>query len=72
MTTASLPGNTGLSPEYVTVLENRIAQLESQVWKFETQISRQQSSVSAMEFRLPNTNLISPNFLTRAFAARGI
>jgi hypothetical protein len=62
MALVSPSSNVGISAEYVTTLEKRIIQLEEQIGKFEKQISSQ---------RLPDTDLLSPSFLRRAFTVWG-
>ncbi|MEW6505170.1 MAG: hypothetical protein AB1457_14505 [Chloroflexota bacterium] len=63
--------DSGISIEYVMTLEQRIRQLENQIQQLEQQQSKQQSLLSTVENKLPNTSLLSPKFLTRAFAIWG-
>ena len=56
-----------VTTEYVTALEHRVAQLEGQLQQVQRAQILQQSQPAA----LPNTQLLSPNFLTRAFAVWG-
>ncbi len=55
-----------VSSEYVMSLEKRVAQLEDQLQRVQQTV---QQPVSRLN--LPTTQLISPNFLTRAFAVWG-
>jgi hypothetical protein len=71
MALVSPSSSLGNSAEYVTTLESRIVQLEEQISKFEKQISSQQTSISNVSQRLPNTDLLSPSFLRRAFTVWG-
>ncbi len=52
-------------------LESKINRLESQVQELEKQLAAQQSNVNGLANRLPNTQLLSPKFLTRAFTIWG-
>jgi hypothetical protein len=42
-----------------------------QIQELQRQIAAQAYRIADLEARLPNTNLISPNYLTRAFAVWG-
>jgi len=61
----------GNSPDNITMLERRIVQLESQIQEFEKQLTQQQKALTAAGNQLPDTSLLSPSFLTRAFAVWG-
>ena len=65
-----MPSSAPNSPEYVFALEKRIMYLESQVpLLLQYLLSAKLSQEPA--FRLPNTALISPSFMSRAFAVWG-
>ena len=59
----SLPAN---SPEYVFALEKRVMTLEAQLRHLSDSVNR----ASAIA-KLPNTAIVSPSFLSRAFAVWG-
>ena len=61
----------GTSADYVMALERRIIQLENQIQQFEKQLSQQQTNITVVGNKLPNSNLLSPSFLSRAFAVWG-
>ena len=48
-----------------------IMQLENKIELLEAQLQRQAEQISALSDRLPDTNLISPNFIKRAFTVWG-
>lgn len=59
------------SPAYIMSLESKIIQLENKVQQLENRIAQQDRNIKGVVGRLPNTSIISPNFLTRAFAVWG-
>jgi hypothetical protein len=71
MALASPSSDMGISSEYVTTLERRIVQLEEQIGNFEKQILSQQTSISNVTKRLPDTDLLSSSFIKRAFTVWG-
>ncbi|MBL8078396.1 MAG: hypothetical protein JNM55_10580 [Anaerolineales bacterium] len=71
MTQNSLSPSAGFSPDYVMSLERRIMQLENQVQQFEKLATQQQSIITTLSNKLPNTSLLSPSFLARAFTVWG-
>ncbi len=71
MTQNSLSSSSGLSPDYVMSLERRIIQLENQVQQFEKLATQQQTIITTLSNKLPNTSLLSPSFLSRAFTVWG-
>ena len=71
MTQNSLSPSGGFSPEYVMSLESRIVQLENQVQQFDILATQQQAVITTLSNKLPNTLLISPSFLARAFTVWG-
>lgn len=52
--------NTTISPEYLEMMEKKLADLERQIRRLEY-----------LEAWIPNTNLLSPSFLSRAFTVWG-
>jgi hypothetical protein len=64
MTDNSISSSANDSLGTIQALEGRIAQLEDHVHQLEKQISYLQN-------RLPNTSLLSPKLLTRAFTVYG-
>ncbi len=71
MTENSLSPSAGLSSDYVMSLERRIMQLENQVQQFEKLVAQQQVIITTLSNKLPNTSLLSPSFLARAFTVWG-
>jgi hypothetical protein len=67
----SLPAPTDSWREYVTALENRLQQLEARLQEFETKLPEQPDALEALPEGLPDTQLLSTNFLRRAFAIWG-
>jgi hypothetical protein len=59
--------------DYLALLENRITELEERNQKQLTAIEdlQQRPQPRPLEAHLPKTNLVSPNFLKRAFAVWG-
>jgi hypothetical protein len=57
------------NPQGQNFLENGPA--SAQIQELQRQIAAQAYRIAELESRLPNTNLVSPKFLTRAFAVWG-
>ena len=51
--------------------ELALLQLENKIELLEAQVQQQADEISSLTDRLPDTNLISPNFLKRAFTVWG-
>lgn len=62
---------TGNSADHIMTLERRIVQLEEKIQQLEQRLSTQQTAISEVEKDLPVTALLSPKFVTRAFAVWG-
>jgi hypothetical protein len=64
----SLPAN---SPEYVFALEKRVMTLEAEVRRLSASVTEASALSSNAIAKLPNTAIVSPSFLSRAFAVWG-
>ena len=66
-----LSSNIETLTEYVLRLEKRVSQLEDNNSLLKRQLSDQQTNMSVVRNELPNTSLLSPSFLKRAFTVWG-
>lgn len=57
--------------EQTSLLEKRIVELEARIEKLQNLSTRQSGRISVLDNKLPNTSLLSPNFLVRAFTVWG-
>jgi hypothetical protein len=59
------------SPEYIMSLERKVIYLENQIQQHQNQMAQQTDRIISLENRIPNTSLLSPKFVTRAFTVWG-
>lgn len=71
MTQDSFSTSSGVSPDYIIAVEKRMLHLENQIQQLEKLIAQQETIINSLNMKIPNTSLISPKFISRAFAAWG-
>jgi len=71
MPSVQIPSSSPYSPEYVFALEKRIMYLEGEIATLRQGVENAFRQSAAVSSNLPNTAIISPSFLSRAFAVWG-
>jgi hypothetical protein len=57
--------------EMITKMEDRIVQLENELGSLSGRLQESLSRITELENKLPNSSLVSPKFLPRAFTVWG-
>ncbi len=60
-----------LGPETPLSLQQQLEELRAQIHRLENTLQQQEITIRSLRARIPNSAVISPNFISRAFAIWG-